>query len=186
QALEPADHATSRTRAGHASPLGVPGRHPSGLPAGQERTAVHPRAEHGAGDDRNELVADGGEGCASVVRGHGGGDPHIGPSTGGRVGALQGSDMIKRIRPNRRCNLDARPPHRWKIALARVLVALMVLAAGAGAGWYGWLRAGPDLLAWGDRFFVIRTVDLTEGRRFYRTLELAVLDISRQWEIQRT
>ncbi len=102
------------------------------------------------------------------------------------MGALQGSRMIKRIRPNRRCNLDARPPQRWKIALARMLVALTVFAAGAGAGWYGWLRAGPDLLAWADRFFVIRIVDLTETRRVSRDQVLALLDLpTERWSARR-
>lgn len=94
--------------------------------------------------------------------------------------------MIKRIRPNRRCNLNVRPPHGWKTALARMLVALTVLAAGAGAGRYGWQRAEPDLLAWADRFFVIRTVDLTETRRVSRDQVLALLDLPMERGLLRT
>src|SRR2546422_2605842 len=58
-----------------------------------------------------------------------------------------------------------------------MLVALTVLTAGAGAGWYGWQRVGPDLVAWADRCFMIRTVDLTETRRVSREQELALLDL---------
>ena len=85
--------------------------------------------------------------------------------------------MIKRIRPNRKRNLNAQPPQGGKTALARMLVALMVLTAGAGAGWYGWQRVGPDLVAWADRCFMIRTVDLTETRRVSREQVLALLDL---------
>jgi cell division protein FtsQ len=94
--------------------------------------------------------------------------------------------MIKRIRRNRRCNLNARPPHGWKTALARIMAALMVLAAGAGAGWYGWQRVGPDLLARADRVFVIRTVDLTGTRRVTRNQVLALLDLPRERGLLRT
>jgi len=94
--------------------------------------------------------------------------------------------MIKRIRPNRRRNLNTRPRHGRKTALARVLVALTVLVAGAGAGWYGWLRAGPGLLTWADRFFVIRTVDLTETRQVSRDQVLALLDLPTERGLLRT
>src|SRR5439155_9008121 len=79
-----------------------------------------------------------------------------------------------------------RPPHGWKTALARILVALMVLAAGAGAGRYGWQRVGPDLVARADRVFLIRTVDLTGTRRVTRDQVLALLDLSRERGLLRT
>ncbi len=94
--------------------------------------------------------------------------------------------MIKRIRPNRRRNLNARPPHGGKTALARMLVALTVLTAGAGAGWYGWQRVGPDLMAWADGCFMIRTVDLTETRRVSREQVLALLDLPTDRGLLRT
>jgi cell division protein FtsQ len=94
--------------------------------------------------------------------------------------------MIKRIRPNRRRTLNTRPRRGRKTALARVLVALTVLVAGTGAGWYGWLRTGPDLLAWADRFFVIRTVDLSETRRVSRDQVLALLDLQTERGLLRT
>lgn len=94
--------------------------------------------------------------------------------------------MIKWIRPNRRCTLKARPRYGWKTALARMLVALTVLAAGAGAGWYGWQRVGPDLLAWADWLFMIRTVDLTETRRISRDQVLALLDLPTERGLLRT
>ena len=94
--------------------------------------------------------------------------------------------MIKRIRPNRRRNLNAQPPQGGKTALARMLVALMVLTAGAGAGWYGWQRVGPDLVAWADRCFMIRTVDLTETRRVSREQVLALLDLPTDRGLLRT
>jgi cell division protein FtsQ len=93
------------------------------------------------------------------------------------MGVHPGSGMIRRIRPNRRCDLNARPRHGWKTVLARILVALTVLVAGAGAGWYGWQRVEPGLLAWADRVFVIRYVDLTETRRVSRDQVLALLDL---------
>src|SRR2546428_800072 len=58
-----------------------------------------------------------------------------------------------------------------------MLVALTVLTAGAGAGWYGWQGVGPDLVAWADRCFMIRTVDLTETRRVSREQVLSLLDL---------
>src|SRR5256712_4421072 len=58
-----------------------------------------------------------------------------------------------------------------------MLVALTVLTAGAGAGWYGWQRVGPDLVAWADRCFMMRTVDLTETRRVSREQVLELLDL---------
>jgi len=94
--------------------------------------------------------------------------------------------VIKRIRPNRRRNLNAQPQHGGKTALARVLVALTVLTAGAGAGWYGWQRVGPDLVAWADRCFMIRTVDLTETRRVSREQVLALLDLPTDRGLLRT
>ena len=94
--------------------------------------------------------------------------------------------MIKRIRPNRRRNLTAQPPHGGKTALARMLVALTVLTAGAGAGWYGWQRVGPDLVAWADGCFMIRTVDLTETRRVSREQVLALLDLPTDRGLLRT
>jgi len=94
--------------------------------------------------------------------------------------------VIKRIRPNRRRNLNARPPHVGKTALARMLVALTVLTAGASAGWYGWQRVGPDLVAWADRYFMIRTVDLTETRRVSRDQVLALLDLPADRGLLRT
>ena len=94
--------------------------------------------------------------------------------------------MIKRIRPNRRRNLNAQPLQGGKTALARMLVALMVLTAGAGAGWFGWQRVGPDLVAWADRCFMIRTVDLTETRRVSREQVLALLDLPTDRGLLRT
>ncbi len=94
--------------------------------------------------------------------------------------------MIKRIRPNRRRNLSARPRGGWQKTLAGMLMALTLFAAGAGTGWYGWQRVGPDLLAWADRFFVIRTVDLTETRRVSRDEVLALLDLPPDQGLLRT
>ncbi len=102
------------------------------------------------------------------------------------MGALQGSRVIKRIHPNRRRNLNARSPYGGKTALARMLVALTVLTAGAGAGWYGWQRVGPDLMAWADGCFMIRTVDLTETRRVSRDQVLALLDLPTDRGLLRT
>src|SRR2546422_2388025 len=67
-----------------------------------------------------------------------------------------------------------------------MLVALTVLTAGAGAGWYGWQRVGPDLVAWADRCFMIRTVDLTETRRVSREQVLALLDLPTDRGLLRT
>jgi len=94
--------------------------------------------------------------------------------------------VIKRIRPNRRRNLNARPSHARKTALARMLVALTVLTAGAGAGWYGWQRVGPDLVAWADGCFMIQTVDLTGTRRVSRDQVLALLDLPTDRGLLRT
>ena len=94
--------------------------------------------------------------------------------------------MIKRIRPNQRRNLNARPRGGWKKTLARVLVALAVFAAGIGAGWYGWQRVGPDLLAWADRLFMVRTVDVTEMQRVSRDEVLALLDLPSDRGLLRT
>src|SRR3989454_10865801 len=67
-----------------------------------------------------------------------------------------------------------------------MLVALTVLTAGAGAGWYGWQGVGPDLVAWADRCFMIRTVDLTETRRVSREQVLALLDLPTDRGLLRT
>ena len=94
--------------------------------------------------------------------------------------------MIRRIRPNRRHHPNAGSRDGWKTALARMLVALTVFAAGAGVGWFGWQRGGPALVAWADRFFLIRTVDLTETRRVSRDQVLALLDLPEERGLLRT
>jgi cell division protein FtsQ len=85
--------------------------------------------------------------------------------------------MIKRIRPNRKRNPQGGSRRLQSGTALRALLWVMVLAAGAGAGWYGWQRMGPDLLIRADRFFEIKIVDITKTERVSRDDVLALLDL---------
>jgi len=85
--------------------------------------------------------------------------------------------MIKRIRPNRRRNSDARTQSPRKGLLLGIALWCVLLAAAGAAGWYGWQRSGPEVLAWADQFFEIRVVEITRTDRISREEVLALLDL---------
>jgi len=85
--------------------------------------------------------------------------------------------MIKRIRPNRKHNPNARP-RRLRSGLAlRTCLGAVALAVVVSLGWYAWQQVSPRVLARADRWFEIKVVDITKTERVSRSEVLALLDL---------
>lgn len=71
-----------------------------------------------------------------------------------------------------------RPRAVRKRRVGRVLAWLLVLAAAAGAAWFGAQSVAPDLLARADRLFKITVIEVPQGQRVSRDQALALLDVA--------